>query len=130
MSNDIYVASRVKHAQMWLNLAAMGAPIISTWIYEAGDNDTDDFGELWSRILTEIEQSRALVFYGAAGDDPWKGAFVEVGAALAFGKPVFVVLDGIELNGRTLRPVGSWLAHPSVRRCANVRQALQQAAVA
>ena len=130
MSNGIYVASRVKHSQMWLNLAAMGAPIISTWIREAGDNDTDDFGELWSRILAEIRQSRALVFYGAAGDDPWKGAFVEVGAALASGKPVFVVLDGIEPEGRTMRPVGSWLAHPGVRRCANVHQALQLAAAA
>ncbi len=112
----IYVASRVRHAAMWQGYKDRGLPIISSWINEAGDGDTDDFGELWTRIESEIRRCRALIFYGQAGDDPWKGAFIEIGLALAYNKPVFVVLNGIELRDRTMRPVGSWLAHPNVTR--------------
>jgi hypothetical protein len=111
----IYVASRVKHAAMWKQYRDAGTPIIASWIDEAGEGETVDFGELWQRIREEIGRSKALIFYAERGDDPWKGALVEVGVALALGKPVYVVLHGIVPEGRTLRPIGSWLLDRNVK---------------
>lgn len=119
----IYVASRVKHAEMWKRHRADGRPIIATWIDEAGEGATNDFGELWQRIRKEIASCRALVFYGTAEDAPWKGALVEVGMALAMGKRVYLVYDG-ELDGRTMRPLGSWFMDRNVIRVQFVEQAL------
>lgn len=119
----IYVASRVSRAPMWRILRADGMPIVSTWIDEAGDNETDDFTELWRRIQSEISQSSAMIFYGDVEDAPWKGAFIEIGMALALGKPVLAVILG-ELEDRTMRPIGSWLAHPNVRQFSSLDAAL------
>jgi hypothetical protein len=112
-----YVASRVKHAEMWKGLRAKNYPIISTWIDEAGENETCDFAELWERITNEIWKSEGLILYAENEDFPLKGALVEVGIAIAFNKPVFVVLPGVQLEGRTMRPVGSWLKHDLVTKC-------------
>jgi len=112
-----YVASRVKHAEMWKALRAKNYPIISTWIDEAGDGETGDFAELWERITKEISKSDGLILYVENEDFPLKGAFVEVGIAIAFNRPIFVVLPGVKLEGRTMRPVGSWLKHDLVTVC-------------
>jgi len=109
----IYVASRVKHAAMWRILREKYA-IISTWIDEAGEGETDDLSELWGRITAEVANCDALVLHVAPGDCPLKGALVEVGMAIALGKPVFVSAFGVELEERSLRPIGSWLHHKSV----------------
>lgn len=109
----IYVASRTTRAGMWRELRASGVPITSSWIDEAGEGETADFSELWTRIHDEIRSSVGLLFYANVEDAPWKGAFVEIGMALAMGKPVAVVVVG-DLEGRTMRPVGSWMAHPLV----------------
>ena len=123
----VYVASRVSRADVWKNLRDnMGVSITSSWIDEAGEGDTDDFGELWTRITREIEGSTGLVFYGHTADQPWKGALVEVGIALALGKPVAALILG-ELDGRTMRPVGSWLHHPLVRRFTYMEDAIEYA---
>lgn len=120
----IYVASRVSRAPMWRYLRAEGYPIIASWIDEAGDDETDDFGELWLRIQREIAGSRGLIFYGDTSDAPWKGALVEIGIALALGRPVKAIIIG-SLQDRTMRPVGSWLAHPNVERCASFQYAME-----
>lgn len=122
--SGIYVASRVARAPEWRSLREQGHPIISTWIDEDGEGDTDDFGELWQRIQGEIAECAAVIFWGANEDAPWKGAFIEVGIALALGKPVYAVVPG-PLEGRTMRPLGSWLAHPNVIRCATVDEAMR-----
>ena len=123
----IYVASRVSRADIWRNLRDnMGIAITSSWIDEAGEGETADFGELWTRIQREISSSTGLVFYADVSDAPWKGALVEIGMALAMGKPIGVVLIG-ELEGRTLRPIGSWLHHPSVKVCAFIEDAIDHA---
>lgn len=111
----IYVASRVARAPMWRDLRDHGWPISSSWIDEDGEGETGDFGELWLRIQREIAACTGLIFYGAVADAPWKGALLEVGMALAMGKPVYAVIVG-DLDGRTQRPIGSWLAHPQVVR--------------
>lgn len=113
----VYVASRAsvpERAAMWRELRAAGARIISTWIDEDEEGLTDCFGELWTRIEAEIRSVDRLVLYAELSDFPLKGAYVEVGMALALGKPVYVVTPGVKLDSRSLRPVGSWAAHPLV----------------
>ncbi len=125
----LYIASRVRHAASWIELRKDGVPISSSWINGVGPGETADLGELWSRILTEIRGSDALLFYAAASDFPLKGALVEVGVALAYGLPVFVVLEDVELDD-FYRPVGSWIRHPLVRRFTSMDAALRAIAKA
>lgn len=112
----IYVASRVKHADRWLAARAAGARINSSWIDEAGDGETGDFGELWERIAREVAAADALMLYAADGDFPLKGALVEVGIAIQCGKPIYLCMPGVVVEGRTSRPIGSWINHPLVTR--------------
>ena len=86
----IYVASKTKHAAMWRQYKAAGLPIISTWIYEAELGETTSFGDLWCRCINEASDALCLLAYAEDGD-VLKGAFVEIGAALASGKNVLVV---------------------------------------
>lgn len=85
----IYVASKTRHAPMWRKLRSEGGyNIISTWIYEAGVGETSDWVDLWSRCIAEASSADFLIVYSEPGDI-LKGAWVEVGAALSNGKPVF-----------------------------------------
>jgi hypothetical protein len=112
---------------MWRGLRDdAGVKINASWIDEAGEGQTADFGELWTRITNEIERSTGLVFWADVNDAPWKGAFVEIGIAIALRKPVGVVLLG-ELEGRTMRPVGSWLHHPLVKVTRFIDDAIEHA---
>lgn len=122
--DGIYIASRVKHADKWKALRARGVPFISTWIDEAGEGETPDFGELWDRIHDEVLFSHCLILYVEPDDFPLKGALVEVGIALEADVRVVVVAPGVVLEGRTMRPLGSWLHHRLVRRCASLDEAL------
>ena len=97
---------------------------MSSWIDEDGEGVTEDFGELWLRIQNEIDSCDELVLYAEAGDFPLKGAFIEVGMALAMNRPVVVCLPSVELEGRTFRPIGSWISHPLVRRNDDIRDVL------
>lgn len=119
----IYVASRVARASMWRDLRAAGVPIISTWIDEAGEGETDDFAKLWERIDTEIRQCDYFWFYGDRDDAPWKGALVEVGMALAYSSSQVYAIIPKGLDGRLMRPVGSWLHHPDVTIVESIAQA-------
>ena len=114
----LYVASRASlltRPNMWKFLRREGWNIISTWIDECGPEETKDFTALWFRIQGEIQASCGLILYAETEDFPLKGAYVEVGMALAYGKPVAVVLPGVEIELPHVRPVGSWINHPQVR---------------
>jgi hypothetical protein len=89
----IYIASKTKHAPRWRELRDAGAPIISTWIDEAGEGESKDLADLWNRCVSETKHATALVLY-AEPSDALKGAWIELGVALAAGVPVFAV--GIE----------------------------------
>lgn len=118
IARGVYVASRASvlaRGIMWRRLRAEGAPIISTWIDEDGENDTADLDELWVRINREVTSAAALILY------------VEVGMAIAADVPVFVVAPGVEISGRNQRPFGSWCRHPSVSFCDTVSEALAKA---
>jgi hypothetical protein len=121
-----YVASRASvpaRAAMWRRYRAAGVPIISTWIDEAGEGETADFSELWERITGEIAGAWGLILYAQRDDFPLKGALVEVGIAIALNKPIAIVLD-FEPDGRTMRPIGSWIAHKQVSRYQTVETLL------
>jgi len=118
--SGIYVASRAslpEHPARWRALRTAGWPIVSTWIDEAGPDETADLGELWTRIMQEVSSARGLVLYVGSDDFPLKGALIEVGAALALGKRVGLYAPGVLLEERSMRPLGSWAAHPLVRIC-------------
>ncbi|MBB5770837.1 hypothetical protein HNP47_000806 [Brevundimonas vesicularis] len=125
--SGVYVASRASvpaRGEMWRTLRAGGAPIISTWIDEDGEGQSHDLGELWERILREVNSAERLILYVEPDDFPLKGAFIEVGMALAAGVPVFVVSPGVALDARSLRPLGSWALHPLVTLCQTMGDAL------
>lgn len=96
--HGIYTASKTKHAHLWRDLRDAGAPIISTWIDEAGEGESTDLHDLWDRCISESRSCKALVVYKEP-DDVLKGAWVEIGAALAVGNPVYAVgLSGFTIS--------------------------------
>lgn len=84
----IYIASKTKHAEHWRDWRSRGLPIISTWIDEAGPGESTDLADLWRRCIAEASSCELLVCYREA-DDVLKGAFIELGAALASGREVW-----------------------------------------
>lgn len=120
--SGIYVASKVKHAELWKALAKRRLPICSRWLDYA--NTDCDYAKLWSVIVEDLKSCDALVFYIADEDDfPIKGAFVEAGAALALSKPIFIAIGDptMDVHGR---PLGTWIQHPLVRYCRSLDEAL------
>lgn len=114
MKNRIYIASKTKHAELWKALRDEGLPIISTWIDEAGSGETLDYAEFWTRCLSEIHRSTALILYHEDGETP-KGSYIEVGAALVLEVPIFIVGN----------PPGTFVHHPGVMRCSTLLDALK-----
>jgi len=95
---SIYIASKTRHAPLWRDLRAAGAPIISTWIDEAGEGESADLNDLWRRCIVESCSCDTLIVYREP-QDVLKGAWVEIGAALASGRPVYAVgLDGFTIS--------------------------------
>lgn len=126
--DGIYVASRAsvpERAAMWRGFRECGFPIISSWIDEDGPGQTASMVDLWARIVREVSAAKALVLFVGADDLPLKGAYVEVGIALATSIPVLVVC-AYPLD-RSYRPLGSWAAHPRVTFYADVDAAMQAA---
>jgi len=113
----IYLASKTKHAHMWRDLRAAGWPVISTWIDEAGPGESSDLSDLWVRCVAESSSAHCTLVYAEAGD-VLKGAYIEMGCALAVGKPVLTV---------GLAPGLSVLNHPLVRVFHSLPEALQAA---
>jgi hypothetical protein len=114
----ICVASRASldaRPAMWRAFRDDGWPIISTWIDEAAAGQTECLTELWSRIEREVTTATALIFYAEPEDFPLKGAYIEVGMAMAAGVPIGVVVPGVPLDPPSYRPVGSWVRYPGVR---------------
>jgi hypothetical protein len=127
VAGTIYVASRAsipERPAMWRRLRDAGWQINSSWIDEAGDGETLDFTDLWERVAREISEARRVVLYAETSDFPLKGALVEVGIAMGMDKEIVVCLPGVDLEERSKRPIGSWIAHPNVRRIDNVEDAL------
>lgn len=128
MNNGIYIASRAsipERSAAWRKLRDDGWRIISSWIDEAGEGQTECMADLWKRIEGEVCGAERLVLYVEPGDFPLKGALIEVGMALAAGVKVFVVAPGVDIEPKSCRPIGSWMNHPLVKHVPSVEVALQ-----
>lgn len=87
----IYIASKTKHAQKWINLRNKGVNIISTWIDEAAPGSSKDMSDLCRRCIKESVDCTAMIVYAEEGD-VLRGAFIEMGVAFGEGmKPIFLV---------------------------------------
>lgn len=112
----IYMASKTAHADKWKQLRNQGIQVISTWIDEAGPGESQDLSDLWWRCISESSEADATIVYREEGE-VLKGAFIEVGSALASGK--IVVAVGYWHDNM------SFLNHPGVVRAETVKAALQ-----
>jgi hypothetical protein len=114
----IYPASKVKHAQKWLDLHRDHPNFFfhARWL-KASKNESDfndvAFEQLWRMCQEDVRDADVLLAYAEKGDT-LKGAFVEVGMALAYG--VKVVEVGCE---------GSWVNHEGVTRFDTLEDALE-----
>ena len=125
----IYPCSKTKYADMWKDFRSkqkeLGIEIIGTWIDQAGANETDDLTRLWLNISGEVSYADVLVLYAPTLESfPLKGALIEAGMALGHCNAVHVVCGDLELTGRTLSPLGSWICHPEVTLFQSVQDAL------
>lgn len=111
----IYVASKTRHAKYWRELRDSGVNIVSTWIDEVGPGETKNPTELVQRCISEVKECDCVMLYIAEGDEP-KGAFIEAGAALAFGKPIKLVAPRYR--------IGIFQHHPSISHFMTVADAL------
>lgn len=112
----IYVASKTVHAPRWRELRDVhGLPIISTWIDEAGQGESRSLRNLWSRCIAESKACNYLIAYRQP-NEILKGAFVEIGAALAVNNRVYLVGFDEQFSFRN---------HPHVRICATLREAFE-----
>ena len=83
----IYTASKLRHAPKWREMRAEGWPINSTWI-DRVEAPPSEFADIWEHCIKEASTAQVLVLYREP-DEILKGAFVEIGAALSHGVPVF-----------------------------------------
>lgn len=116
----VYTASQTKHAELWRSVRRQcedDAPQIkltATWIDEAGPGETASMEFLWVGCIAQASLADWLIAFHAPGDE-WKGAFVEIGAALAHSVPVLLVGN----------PPGSWVEHPYVVRKDSIADAIR-----
>ncbi len=111
----IYIASKVRHAHRWREFRSIGVPIISTWIDV--DDEEADFSVLWPQFLEEVVRAEYLVAYREEGET-WKGAWIEIGAALVSGRHVIVV--------GAIDPDWTFLKHPRVSYAETVGEAFRK----
>jgi hypothetical protein len=107
----IYIASKTRHAPKWKRLRSEGYNIISTWIDEAGEGQSN-YNELSVRCITEIRQSDFVVLYCEPGEI-LKGALIEAGAALAFGEEVRCV-GQCETLSRVFQQHPLWIVYSDI----------------
>lgn len=120
----IYVANHAsipERSAMWRAYRAAGAPIISTWIDEAGPGKSL-MHDLWKRVADETRRCATLVLYVEPDDLPLKGALVEVGLAQAQGAWIFVAAPGVAIPA-----LGSWVWLPRVTLCGDADDAMHMA---
>lgn len=122
-----YVASRAslpERVEMWREFRRRW-PVNSTWIDHTAESGVP-MADLWKRIAGEIRECTALLLFLSVHDLPLKGSLVEVGMALACGKPVRVVCPDVQCRQDLLPIMGSWMDHPLVGWAKSFEQAINQ----
>lgn len=112
MMPRIYTASKTRHAGKWRDLRAAGHAVCASWIDEEcpEDKSKPEIPGLWAAMVREAAGCDAVLMYHEAGE-VLKGALIEVGCALAHGKPVYLCGDV------SVKALGSWVSHPLVTVC-------------
>lgn len=118
----IYTASKTKYADRWLRLRARGWPITCSWLTRFDPYDYAHLPDVAEQCVREASEADAVILYAAPGDE-LRGAFMEVGAALASGVLVWFVNTG-RWNDTDLPDL---LRHPLVRTVCCVEHALKYA---
>lgn len=124
----IYIASKTYHAPRWRAFRDTSkVPIISRWIDDAIEpKEEKDFRMIWLRIMEDLQLCTHLVFYAKLEDfGKFKGALVEVGAALVLHKEVIVCLPQGQPSF-VKECLGSWYHHPLVSRNDSIRRVFSQ----
>lgn len=98
----IYVASKTKYADTWKQLREQGLGIISSWIDEAGQGETVNPAVSFLRFCREVKDSSLFVLF-AMKEDVMKGAYIELGIAIAEEIPVIIFCE--ELNQPNLKSI-------------------------
>lgn len=118
----IYFASKLHHAESIRANAREGFHFMSRWI-ETGNlpqNNTKPASHWQQENYIDIRASDYVVMYGEEGDQ-LEGASQETGYAIAWGKPVYVVV---------LREAGPkpWMlqGEPAIRRRSSIKQVLDE----
>jgi hypothetical protein len=119
---NIYLASKTKYAPQWLRLRARGFPITCSWLTRFEAYDYAHLPDVAEQCLREAMECDALVLYATAGDE-LRGAFMETGAAIASGRPVWLVNAG----RWTEENLPDLLRHPQVTVTCCVEHALKYA---
>lgn len=89
-SPSIYMASKARHAPMWIGLRNEGWNIISKWIDVWEKGAIEDWSSHWEGCIHEAARAQFTIAFVLRGED-MKGALVEVGAALAWNRTVIFV---------------------------------------
>jgi len=95
---NVAVASKAKHAAWWAALRTAGIPIVSGWIDwplnapGAPEPTADDWRGHWASCLTDAAAADVLLFLDMPNETQC-GSLIELGAALAFGRQVFLVSE-------------------------------------
>lgn len=116
-----YFASKTKNAKRWATLRATGVPIISSWIDGVRGIIPNPTPMGWYLNILEAGGCRALIAYFEEGEE-YAGTFLEIGAALAHDRQVYVV----GLTDQSQHQ-WSWLLHPNVHCVDTIETALSLA---
>lgn len=108
----VYTASKIASASLWRDLSSQwpGVLFIARWLRHAeiGTPDLPEYAErFWREDEQDIRDCDAVLVY-AWGNVHLRGALVEAGMGIAFGKTVIVV--GAHPD------YGTWQFHPRVVR--------------
>jgi hypothetical protein len=91
----VYVASKAKHAAWWQALRSAGLDIVATWIdwphnHDRTEPSAADWSDHWQKCIQQASSCDVFLLH-AMEDEVQRGALVELGAALATGRKVFIV---------------------------------------
>lgn len=115
----LYIASRTKHAQKWINLRNAGHNIVSSWIDEKVPIEDDRKKELAKKFVDEVCNCDYFILY-CEKYDQLKDANVEYGIALGTNKKIIIIdPDFCNFLGHLL------IHHPNVTVVFNLQNALQ-----
>jgi hypothetical protein len=115
----VYVASKAKHAGWWQALRASGLDICATWVdwpfnHNGCEPSPADWAEHWQKCVDQAATCDVLLLHAIDGEVQ-RGALIELGAALATNRKVFIV-----------SPYDwSWKHHPAVTVFSSLADAIK-----